>query len=117
MHKISFLTILFLGATYSLGSYADAPTRNWCGIYTQEGNYGYIRIAREDLQNGSIGCTSALYEERSHNSGTVELPFEVNKKRTAAHEWQNFNNHLIEIRGKNRNGVIEKVHFVRDINL
>ena len=116
MHKICFLTLLFLGTTSSLGSYADAPTRNWCGIYTQNGNYGYIRIARQDLLHGSIGCTAPLYQERAATSGTIDLPFEINKKRTARYQWQSFDNHLIEIRGKNRNGVIEKVHFVRDID-
>lgn len=117
MHKLCFLTVLFLGSTYSLGSNADAPTRNWCGVYTQDGNHGYIRIAQQDLIHGSIGCTASSYQERSKDSGVVHLPLEMNKKRTARYQWQGFDNHLIEIRGKNRNGTIEKVSFVRDIDI
>ena len=117
MRRIYFLTILLICFSTNAQSYENVPTHNWCGIYSHDGVRGYMRIARNDLSTGSRGCTTDAYNENAADNGTVTIPVEVTKKRSDVHKWQQFHNHLIEVRAKLHNGTMEKLRFVRDIEI
>lgn len=115
MKKIS-LTLLFLAAAMCWGrnSAANAEIMNWCGTYFEENGRGYLRLAREDLESGSNDCSIAEYNERVANTGSASIALDFAKNRSTVSKWRKFNNHLIEVRGKVRNGQISNARLIRD---
>lgn len=116
MKKLALLT-LFLCLSFSFAGFADAETENWCGTYFEEGGRGYIRLARNDFGVGSSNCSMDGYNERAERSGTANIALDFTKNRSTVNKWRKFNNHLIEVRGKFRNGYISGTRFIRDMGV
>lgn len=108
---------LFLCVSASTAGLANNNTENWCGTYFENNGRGYIRLAREDFGTGSSDCTPENYYERVENSGTANIALDFTHNRSAVNNWRKFNNHLIEVRGKFRNGTIDGTRLVRDMGV
>lgn len=108
---------LFLCVSASTTGLANNNTENWCGTYFEDNGRGYIRLAREDFGSGSSNCTPQTYQERVENSGTANIALDFTHNRSTVNNWRKFNNHLIEVRGKFRNGYIDDTRFVRDMGV
>lgn len=78
---------------------------------------GYIRLARDDFGVGSSNCSMDGYNERAERSGTANIALDFTKNRSTVNKWRKFNNHLIEVRGKFRNGYISGTRFIRDMGV
>ena len=57
------------------------------------------------------------YNERAERSGTANIALDFTKNRSTVNKWRKFNNHLIEVRGKFRNGYISGTRFIRDMGV
>lgn len=116
MKKIALL-VLFLCLNVSSVSMADKETENWCGTYFEEEGRGFIRLAREDIQNGSNNCSIEAYNDRIERTGHANIELEFTRNRSTVMKWRKFTNHLIEVRGKMYNGNIISTRFIRDMGL
>ncbi|MCM1323751.1 MAG: hypothetical protein NC218_06280 [Acetobacter sp.] len=116
MRKAALLA-LFLCVTSSSAGLADSNTENWCGTYFEDNGRGFIRLAREDFGTGSSNCSPEDYYERVENSGAADIALDFTHNRSSINHWRKFNNHLIEVRGKFRNGYIDNTRFVRDMGV
>ena len=112
--KKSALLALFLCLGLPFASLAETGVENWCGTYFEDNGRGFIRLAREDFGTGSSACDVEDYYERAEKSGTANIALDFTHKRSALINWRKFNNHVIEVRGKFRNGFIDGTRFVRD---
>ena len=113
MQKLSRIVLLFLCIISPLSS-AFAENLNLCGTYFENNNRGFLRIAREDLYNGSEHCDMDSYHSRVKNSGYVNLALNHTKNRPVSATWNKFNDHIIEVRGKIRDGMITNTKLIRD---
>lgn len=113
MQKLSFLILLFL-CIFSTLSQAYAENLNLCGTYFEDNDRSFLRVARQDLYDGSSNCDIDSYHERVMNSGYVNLALNHTKNRPVPASWNKFNDHVIEIRGKIRNGTITSTKLIRD---
>ncbi len=96
-------------------SYAKADTLNWCGVYFQENNRSYLKIVRDDVGIGSSRCSLNGYSEDVEEVGSVSVVLDFNRGRSMQSKWRKFSGHLIEVRGKYKNGIIDDVKLVRDL--
>ena len=117
MKKLGFLTALLVCLNFPFLSMAKTETYNWCGIYFEEAEQGYLRIPLADLRNGSTTCTLEDYTSRAQTSGTVNVALDITESRSALGYWRKFNNHVLEISGKLQRGEINHTHFIRDMGL
>ncbi len=115
MRKLLFLMLLLLCFSFSTTGHANTETLNWCGTYFENNNQGYLRLPRTDLFTGSQECSLISYNENVSNSGDILIALDFTKNRSALSHWRKFDNHLLEIRGKFRNGAITGTRLVRDI--
>ena len=113
MQKLSTLILLFSCIISPLSS-AHAENLNLCGAYFEDNDRGFIRVARRDLFEGSSNCDIESYRERIMQSGYVNLALNHTKTRPVSATWNKFNDHVIEVRGKIRNGVITNTKLIRD---
>jgi len=116
MRKSYFLALLFLCMSFSCKSYA-AQTLNWCGTYFEENERGYLIISQDDLISGSDTCSTSNYKENLADGIPVVVALDFTKNRSALTNWRKFNNHLLEVRGKMRGGIITSTRFVRDFGI
>ena len=93
MQKLSTVILLFLCIINPLSS-AFAENLNLCGTYFEDNNRSFIRIAREDLHNGSSSCDIDSYHNRIMNSGYVNLALNHTKNRPVSPSWNKFNDHI-----------------------
>lgn len=108
--------MVFLCIVFSLASgVALASTKNWCGVYFESKNQGYIRVLRNDIGAGSEGCSLSDYNERKKDERVISIALKFTRNNSSVAKWRKFNNHLIEVRGKYRNGIIIGTKFVRDL--
>ena len=91
---------------------SKADTQNWCGVYFQENNRSYLNIVRGDVAIGSSQCNHEDYED---GRGLVRVMLDFNRGRSTHAKWRKFAGHLIEVRGKYKNGTIDGVRLVRDL--
>lgn len=115
MKKLGLPT-LFLCCVLSLAAEAS-ETLNWCGTYFEDNGRGFIRLARVDLNSGSSSCTMSEYNERVANTGHTAIALDFTKSRSAVSNWRKFDNHLIEVRGKYRDGSITSTRLIRDMGV
>ncbi len=115
MKKLALLA-LFL-CILPLGTANSADTENWCGTYIEEQGRGYIRLARADFGIGSSSCIISEYTDRIEKSGAANVGLDFTHNDSMVNKWRKFHNHIIEIRGKFRNGYIDNVRFVRDMGV
>lgn len=115
MKKLGLPT-LFLCCVLSLAAEAS-ETLNWCGTYFEDNGRGFIRLARVDLNAGSSSCSVPEYNEKVENTGHAVIALDFTKNRSAVSNWRKFDNHLIEVRGKYRNGYITSTRLIRDIGI
>ncbi|MBO5039327.1 MAG: hypothetical protein J6B00_00315 [Alphaproteobacteria bacterium] len=115
MKKLGLLT-LFLCCVLSMTAKAS-ETLNWCGTYFEDNGRGFIRLAREDLNSGSSSCTMSEYNEKVANTGYTAIALDFTKSRSALSNWRKFDKHLIEVRGKYRDGSITSTRLVRDMGV
>lgn len=113
MQKLSLWTLLFLCIICPLSS-ASAENLNLCGAYFEDNDRAFIRIARQDLHDGSSSCDINSYRERVMRSGYVNLALNHTKNRPISATWNKFNDHVIEVRGKIHNGTITGTKLIRD---
>lgn len=116
MKKLALL-MLFLCFCLSFAGSALADTANWCGTYFEEDGRAFLRLARDDFGIGSSSCNQETYDERTARSGTANIALDFSGRHSTLGDWRKFNNHLIEIRGKYRNGYITRTRFVRDMGI
>ena len=108
--------ILFLCFIFGLtGNMAYASTKNWCGVYFESHNRGYIKVLRNDIGVGSDRCSLVKYNERKRDERAINIVLKFTKNDSTVANWRKFSNHLIEVRGKYRNGVITGTKFIRDL--
>lgn len=110
------LSALFLCFILSSTSHAS-ETLNWCGTYFEDNGRGYIRLALEDLNSGSSSCSLPEYTKKVKNTGHTVIALDFTHNRSSLNNWRKFKNHLIEVRGKYRNGTIDSTRFVRDMGV
>lgn len=115
MKKIAILA-LFLCITSTKAGLAESNTENWCGTYFENNGQAYLRLAREDFGTGSSECNVDTYTKKAQNSGTANIALDFNKNSTI-NNWRKFNNHVIEVRGKLRNGYLRSTRFIRDMGV
>ncbi len=115
--KKTALALLFLCLSNITISPATAETENWCGKYFEEGERGYIQLARNDFGIGSSDCSHIGYNKRVSENGTANIELEFTRNRSTIKKWRKFNNHLIEVRGKFANGSITGTRFIRDMGI
>ncbi len=113
MQKLSLMILLFLCIISPLSS-AFAENINLCGTYFEDNDRSFIRIARQDLFNGSNNCDIEAYQERVMQSGYVNLALNHTRNRPVPTSWNKFNDHVIEVRGKIRKGMITNTKLIRD---
>lgn len=118
MKKIATLALL-LCMCIIIASLAQANTakENWCGTYFEQSGRGYIRLAREDFGIGSQNCEIQAYLARTQKSGSTNIAINFERNKSTFNKWRKFHNHLIEIRGKLRNGQITDARFIRDMGI
>lgn len=108
-----------VGLILILGSFsvnvAKAETLNWCGEYAEYNNKGYIKLLRGDIGAGSEDCNKSQYYKRKYDERTVWIALEFTRNRSTYVKWRKFEGHLIEVKGKYRNGTIRGTKFVRDL--
>ena len=115
MRKLCFLTLLLLCLSFPISTQANVETYNWCGTYFEKDDQGFIRIPMADLRAGSSNCDVESYSSRILSSGTVNIALGFTKSRSAVSNWRKFNNHLLEVRGKLKNGEITSTRLIRDV--
>ncbi len=112
------LALLALFLCFSpVNSANSSETENWCGTYFEEDGRGYIRLARADFGTGSTNCNINEYTDRVAESGTANIALEFTHNKSTVNKWRKFNNHVIEVRGKFRNGSISNTRFIRDMGV
>lgn len=117
MKKLCFLTALFICLNFPLLSHANIETHNWCGIYFEQNNQGFIRIPMVDLHRGSAVCNLDDYAVRVQTSGAVSVAVDITQSRSSLGHWRKFDNHVLEIRGKLKNGEITRTKLIRDLGI
>lgn len=117
MKKFAKLVLLFgiVFISYSKSCYADV--RNWCGVYKEIGTKGYIMLLSEDIGVGSKKCNLENYNSRLGDEIVVKIGLDFNRAKSLTKKWRKFNGHLIEVRGKYKNGKITNVRLVRDLGI
>lgn len=113
MKRLTVLT-LFLCLGFSSAGVADSDVMNWCGTYFEDDGRGYIRLALTDLNTGSEDCSMEAYNNRINTTGQTRLGLDFARNRSTVNKWRKFDNHLIEVRGKIRNGYINNPRLIRD---
>lgn len=116
MLKTCSLALLFILISFDSNSLAGTPTLNWCGTYFEQNNQGFIRVPLLESKTGSHSCSLEEYNQRA-SYGSIDLALNFAKNRTTLNNWKKFNNHVIVIRGKIKNGKISKTRFVRDVGI
>lgn len=116
MLKTCFFTLLFMLISFGSAGYAETPTLNWCGTYFEKDDQGFIRVPLLESKTGSKSCSSEEYNQRI-KYGSTNLILSFAKTRTTLNNWRKFNNHIIIVRGKIKNGKISKTRFVRDVGI
>ena len=114
MRKLYFLILFLTCINYAPQCFAKATTVNWCGTYFEDNERGYLLVAQQDLREGSPNCDLEEYQKRISTTGSALIHLELTNNRSNLNNWRKFSNHLIEIRGKIRNGTVVSTHFVRD---
>ena len=117
MKKLCFLIALLICINLPLSSYAATDTHNWCGMYFEQDEQGFIRIPMADLRQGSSICTPEDFAQRAQTSGTVNIALNFNNSRSTLGHWRKFDNHILEIRGKLKKGEISRTRFIRDTGI
>lgn len=115
MKKLALLALIIGMFPISMAKCAD--TENWCGTYIEEEGKGYIRLARADFGIGSSSCIVSEYADRVEKSGATNVGLDFTHNNSMVNKWRKFNNHIIEIRGKFRNGTIDNVRLIRDMGV
>lgn len=115
MRLLALLTIFLCFSPVSPANSAD--TENWCGTYFEEDGRGYLRLARADFGIGSTNCDVSEYADRVKQSGAADIVLDFTHNNSTVNKWRKFNNHIIEIRGKFRNGYISDTRFIRDMGV
>lgn len=115
MKKIALLA-LFLCIVSTKAGLADNNIENWCGTYFEDNGQAFLRLAKEDFGIGSSECNVDDYHEKAEKSGTANIALDLTRNSTL-NNWRKFNNHVIEVRGKFRNGYIKSTRFVRDMGV
>lgn len=110
---IIIIMILFIKLSFTPNVKSNVNTEQWCGTYFESNGQGYIRLPRQDFLTGSSHCSIENYEKRIEKSGVATIALDMRNP----HKWRKFDNHLIEIRGKFRNGQIDRTRFVRDLGI
>ena len=114
MRKTIFVIILLcLNLIIPVTGNSNTNTEQWCGTYFESNGQGYIRLAIQDFSTGSSNCSISSYEKRAEKSGTANIALNMR----SPHKWRKFDNHLIVIRGKLRNGQIDRTRFIRDLGI
>jgi len=116
MKKLAVLA-LFLCLVSTSAGFAASDTENWCGTYFEHEDRGYIRLAMADLPTGSSSCSVDTYNERIEKAGHANIALDFTKNRSTISNWRKFSDHVIEIRGKLKNGFISNARFIRDLGL
>lgn len=96
---------------------AQAETMNWCGVYFENNNQGYIKLLRSDVGIGSDSCNKMEYFERKDKERVINVWLDFSRGKITYSKWHKFNGHLIEVKGKYRGGVISGTKFVRDLGV
>lgn len=117
MKKLCFLASLFICLNLPILSHANTETYNWCGIYFEKAEQAFIRIPIADLRKGSSICTPENYAERAGISGSVNIALDFKTKRSNLGNWRKFDNHVLEISGKLKNGAITRTRLIRDAGI
>lgn len=109
------LATLFLCISFSPNAHSNsrADMEQWCGTYFESEGQGYIRLPIQDISTGSSNCSLSNYEKRVENGGAANVALDMR----TPHKWRKFDNHLIVIRGKLRNGQIDRTRFIRDLGI
>ncbi|MBE6462633.1 MAG: hypothetical protein E7005_02610 [Alphaproteobacteria bacterium] len=94
---------------------AKAETLNWCGEYVEANNKGYIRLLSADIGVGSDDCSKSQYYKQRAEGRTIKIALEFTRNRSTYVKWRKFIGHVIEVKGKYRNGTIRGTKFVRDL--
>lgn len=115
MQKLCLTALLLL--CFSLPTNAYAENNNWCGIYFEENDQGFIRIPISDIRTGSGDCNGENYTTRTSSFGSTKIALDFTKNRSALGYWRKFNNHIIEIRGKLNYGEIKNPRLIRDLGI
>jgi len=115
--KKTALLALFLCMVTSTAGLAENDTENWCGTYFEDNGQAFLRLAREDFGTGSSECNVPEYQKKAEESGTADIALDFSRNRSTLNNWRKFNNHVIEVRGKFRNGYIKSTRFVRDMGV
>ena len=113
--KITKLLLLFLFVFFVSIECVNAESLNWCGVYFQERERSFLMISREDVGVGSPKCNFGNFSQSINANGGIRIELEFNRGRSSFAKWKKFSGHLIEIKGKYRNGVIDGVRFIRDL--
>jgi hypothetical protein len=117
MKKLCFLTSLFVCLNQPVLSHANTETHNWCGIYFEKAEQAFIRIPMADLHKGSSFCTTESYAERVGIAGSVNIALDFRANRSNLGNWRKFDNHVLEISGKLKNGTITRTRLIRDAGM
>lgn len=115
MKKLALQTLALFILPIGIANAADIE--NWCGTYTEEEGRAYIRLARADFGIGSDNCITDKYNKRVEQSGSANIGLNFTHNASTVNKWRKFQNHLIEVRGKYHNGIIDNVRLVRDIGI
>ena len=115
MKNIAKLLLLVMCYMLFMINCVKAETLNWCGIYFQENDRSYLKIVRDDVGIGSSRCSLSKYSEEVEEVGSVSVMLDFNRGRSMYSKWRKFSGHLIEVRGKYKNGIIDGVKLVRDL--
>jgi hypothetical protein len=110
----AYWTVLFLSSILCFSGTAYAGNQNWCGVYFEENNHGYIVVSLDDIEMGSKNCTIKSYKNATKMIGSAIITLDFTKNRSKIGNWRKFSNHYIEVRGKMRDRVINNPRFVRD---
>lgn len=116
MKKVGLLA-LFLCFSICQATAASIDTMNWCGKYYEQNGTAYLRLARQDLIDGSSTCSPEEYVKKIEKNGQVSVALSFTKKISALGNWRKFENQLVEIRGKLRNGTIANPRFIRNMGI
>ena len=120
MRNLAYCTLIFLCLALSCTtSKADDRARNWCGVYHEENQQGYIRLPLGDLKSGlgSKNCDSKYFNGFNENANYVDLALNMNKHQSTINKWKKFENHFLKVRGKYRNRTLHNTRFVKDWGL
>ena len=117
MKKLCFLTSLFICLNLPLLSHANTETQNWCGIYFENAEQGFLRIPIADIRQGSKTCNLENYAERAQMSGTVNIAIDITRSPSTLGHWRKFDSHVLEVNGKLKNGEITHTRFIRDMGI